>query len=876
MLIVTRFHGSRLDFISGWFILQFRKQLDFDGGELVFLETGMKQDMLMRRFAAILGLSSIAILGLISLPAEESLVNQEQRAEPRLKSWQQHLAMKAASPFKDLAWRSVGPSFQGGRISAIASDPANPCGFYVAAGSGNLWKTANCGTTWWPIFDAESTFAIGALAVSESKPEILWVGSGEELLARSSYAGTGVFKSTDGGKSWENMGLEDTQHIARVVIDPHNPDIVYVAALGHEYTDNQERGLFKTTDGGRNWQKILYPNERTGVVDVVVDPENSRILYAATWERDRKAWTNIESGEGSGIYRTADGGLTWKRLTNGFPVGPHVGRIGLAVGKTDSTMIYALLDNQAPRPEKTSQKSAQGELSIPGLEKMSDREFLALDPKGLASFLDKTHVPREYTADVIRERVKNRELTPRALAQYIVNLYLGRGLHVTDVIGGEIYRSGNRGESWRKVNEAYLEGFFDTYGYSFADIRISPDDPQSIYVLGISLFSSTNGGRTFKPLGGRNVHADCHDLWVDPKKPDRLLLGTDGGLNISHDRGKTWQKINNLPIGEFYSISLDAGRPYKIYGGLQDNGTVFGPSNFTPQPGLQDPWRQLAGGDGFFVFPDPADPKTVYYELQFGRVVRRDLPKGSATDIRPQVKIGEAPLRCNWMTPYLISKHNPSVLYYAANKLFKSYDRGDNWHCISPDLTTDPGPEERGDVPFGTITTIAESALKPGLIYVGTDDGLVQYTGDDGITWRKINPGLPKKWVSRIVASQHEEGTVFVSLTGSREDDFGKYLYLSTDFGRSWLSIASNLPSEPINVIREDPEGKKVLYLGTDLGVYVSLNRGKSWISLCNNLPTTPVHDLAVHPRERELVAGTHGRSVYVLDISSIPARSRD
>jgi len=836
----------------------------------------MKHDSHIRRFAAILGVSSVAILGLISILAERSPVNQEHRVESRLKSWQEHLALKAASPLKDLTWRSVGPSFQGGRISAIASDPANPYGFYVAAGSGNLWKTANNGTTWQPIFDAESTFAIGALAVSESKPEILWVGSGEELLAHSSYAGTGVFKSADGGKSWENMGLEDTQHIARVVIDPHNPDILYVAALGHEYTYNQERGLFKTTDGGKNWQKILYLNERTGVVDVVIDPEDSRILYAASWERDRKAWANIESGEGSGIYRTADGGLTWKRLTNGFPVGPHVGRIGLAVAKTDPNTIYALLDNQAPWPEKSVQKSTESGLSISGLEKMSDQEFLAIDPKRLASFLDTTHLPREYTADVVRERIKNRELTPRALAQYIVNLYLDRRLHVTHVIGGEVYRSDNRGERWRKVNEDFLEGFFDTYGYSFADIRISPVDPQSIYVLGIRLLSSTNGGQTFKPLGGRNVHADCHDLWVDPKKPDRLLLGTDGGLNISYDRGKTWQQINNLPIGEFYSISLDAGRPYKIYGGLQDNGIVFGPSNFAPQPGVQDPWRQLAGGDGFFVFPDPADPETVYYEFQFGRVFRRDLGKGSAKDIMPQVKLGEAPLRCNWMTPYLISKHNPFVLYYGANKLFKSSDRGDRWHCISPDLTTSPGPEKQGDVPFGTITTIAESALKPGLIYVGTDDGLVQYTADDGITWRKINSGLPPKWVSRVVASQYEEGTVFVSLTGSREDDFGKYLYLSTDFGRSWISIASNLPSEPINVIREDPTIKNIFYLGTDLGVYVSLDRGKSWISLCNNLPTTPFHDLAVYPGGHELVAGTHGRSVYVLDISSILARGGD
>jgi photosystem II stability/assembly factor-like uncharacterized protein len=825
-----------------------------------------------KRCFSILFFIVVYILNLNFLFPFQKEVSRATSEESRLKSWEYHQKMKNDSIFKNLKWREVGPQFQGGRISSIAAPPGDTFTIYVAAGAGNLWKTTNNGTTWEPIFDKESTFAIGDIAVSKSNPSIVWVGSGEELMARSSYAGTGVFKSIDGGKTWQNMGLNDSHHIGRIVIDPKNPDIVYIAALGHMFTYNKERGLFKTTDGGKTWEKVLYISDKAGVVEVVMDPSDNKTLYAASWERDRKPWINVQSGEGSAIYKTTDAGLTWKKLTTGFPAGKHVGRIGLSISVSNPNVVYALLDNHALRskePEKVEQESATS-LTIPKLEKMTSEEFLKIDLKILAAFLKEMRVPLEYTPAVILEMVQNRKLTPKSFAQYLLDLWPDRKQQFIDVIGAEIYRSDNRGETWRKVNEYYLEQFFKNYGYAFCDIRVSPDNENKIYVLGVRLLTSNDGGKTYTHISGKNVHADIHDLWIDPLNSDRLLLGTDGGLSFSYDRGKTWQKINNLPIGEFYAVSVDMDTPYKIYGGLQDNGVLYGPSDQEREFAVDDPWKRISGGDGFFVWVDPNESNTVYYGLQFGSFYRKNLKDESAKYLTPQAKIGESPLRYNWMTPFLISPYNPFILYYGANKLYKSLNRGDSWVCISPDLSTNPGPEKQGDIPYGTITTISESPLKPGLIYVGTDDGNVHITQNNGVNWTKISDNLPDKWISRVVASKYEEGTVFIALTGFREDDFEKYLYMSTDYGKTWVSICGNLPSESINVIREDPKKKNILYVGTDLGIYVSLDRGGKWHSLCGNLPTTPVHDLVIHPRENELVIGTHGRSVFVLDVEFI------
>ncbi len=722
----------------------------------------------------------------------------------RMKSWEHHLKLRQESRFKDLKWRQPGPAFQGGRIESIACPSGYTSTIYVGVGSGNLWKSDNNGTTWEPIFENESTFAVGAVAVAESDPDTVWVGTGEVLMARSSYAGTGVFKSTNAGKSWRNMGLHDTFHIARVLIDPADPDIVYVAAIGHNYTYNKQRGLFKTINGGKTWENILYVSDKVGCVEIVMDPDTNRTLYAVMWERDRKAWNNVEAGPGSGVYKSTNAGASWELLGGGLPQGEHIGRIGIAVAPSNPDVVYALVDNQARRSDNRGN------------------------------------------------------------------------------IGGQVFRSDNKGKIWRKVHDTPLPA---RVGYDFCLIRVSPDNEDQIYVLGNYLLTSNNGGKSYvrnqgmvvnlRPHGSQVLHLDHHDMWIDPLNPDRLILGTDGGLYMSYDRGLTWLRLNNMPIAEVYAVEVDMAEPYNIYIGTQDNAAIYGPSDYVLMNGLVEPWKHVyldpwGGGDSYFTPADPTDRNIVYYEHQFGDLRRKNIKDGSTKSIRPRVPKGEPPLRHNWMTPVVISHHNPFTLYYGAHKVFKSINRGDNWTCISPDLTTKPGPERQGDVPYGTITVISESPIRAGLIYVGTDDGNVQITHDDGTSWSEIGDELPDKWVSRVAASEHEPGTVYVSFTGYRQDDFEKYLYMSEDFGKTWEPIAGNLPSEPINVITEDHRDKDILYVGTDLGVYTTLDRGERWISLCNGLPTTAVHDLTVHPRENELVIGTHGRSVYILDVNDI------
>jgi len=722
-------------------------------------------------------------------------------AAARLASWDRHAALAAESPFRSLSWRAVGPKFSGGRIETIDAVPGDPGAIYIGFGSGNVWKTENGGLTWRPIFERESTFTIGALAVSRSRPGLLWVGTGESLMARSSFAGTGVFKSTDDGRTWTNTGLADTHHIGRVLLDPGNPDVVYVAALGHQYTFNAERGLFKTTDGGATWTKSLFVSDRVGVVDAVMDPSDSRILYAAAWERDRKAWRTVGSGPGSGIYRTTDAGGHWTKLGAGLP-GPELGKIGLAVSGSNPSVVYAAVDNPAPDPK---------------------------DPK------KKT--------------------------------------------GWEIYRSPDKGETWAKANREPVPS-------AFGDIQVSPEDENRLYVLGVDVWASADGGGTFARMGGtvvhlephptRALHLDQHDLWIDPRDPARLLLGNDGGLYISRDRGLTWLHVNNLPAGEFYAISVDDGAPYRIFGGTQDNAALFGPGDRRLEDGIPDGWRNVwidlwGGGDSYYTAGDPVDPDIIYYEQQFGGFKRKSMATGVSRNIQPRAGKDEPALRYNWMSPFLVSRHNPLTLYFGANRLFKSLDRGDHWRAVSPDLTTGPGKDRQGDVPYGTITTLSESPLRPGLLYVGTDDGNIQVTRDDGVTWTRIRAGLPDKWVSRVEASARAEGTVYAALTGYREDDFGAYLFKSADYGATWTSIAGNLPAESVNVVREDPQVKDLLYAGTDQGgVFASRDAGASWVSLCADLPTCAVHDIAVASAAGELVIGTHGRSCFVLDIDPV------
>jgi len=756
----------------------------------------------------------LALLG-AHLPAS-ALIAQPTTPAERLRAWEQHQRMEAESPFRDMEWRAVGPMQAGARVEAIAVPAGSRNTIFVGIGSGNLWKTENNGISWTPIFEKESSFSIGDVAVAPSDPEVVWVGTGETQPRHSgySYSGTGVFRSTDAGATWRNMGLHDTHHIGKVLIHPTDPNVVFVAALGHFWSSNRERGVFRTTDGGESWDHVLSINDHTGVVDLVMDPSDPNTLYAAAW--DAVSGRPVEAGNDSGIFRTTDGGETWQKLTGGLPDGP-LGRSGLDVAPGAPDVVYAFVDNWGPST-------------------VEDRE----------------------------------------------------------IVGGEVYRSDDGGDTWRKVNQEDLYPVYGVYGWKFADIRVSPKNPDELFILGNRAFRSMDGGRTFSRIGekilrmhdtrGVIMHLDHHEIWIDTLDPDRILLGNDGGLYQSWDRGDTWLHINNIPAAEFYSISLDDSRPYRIFGGTQDNAALYGPSHIPIGDQVWDPWEnvyldQWTGGDSFDTYLDPTDPTQVYYEHQHGAMRRMDISQdsvltGAARSIRPRFgdrrQRGEADAwRSGWYTPFIISHYDPSTLYVGGNRLLVSRDRGETWEPVSPDLS-DPAGGSRAVVPLGTITMIGESHLTPGLIYVGTEGGSLWRTRNEGEDWERIGSDLPGKWVSRVVASVHEPGRVFLSQTGFREDDFSTYLARSEDFGVSWTSIAGNLPAESVNVIQEDPENPDILYVGTDMGAYVSGDGGNAWYSLSAQLPTTPVHDLDVHPKAGELVIGTHGRSAFVLELAPV------
>ncbi len=749
-----------------------------------------------------------AMLGGSTHGLQATLAPQATGPEARMEAWRDHVHLDETSPFRGMRWRPVGPKKAGARIEAIAAPPGVTGTIYVGVGSGNVWKTENNGITWTPIFEHESTFSMGDIAVSSSDPNVVWVGTGETQPRHSgySYAGTGVFRSTDGGRTWHDMGLHDTQHIGKVIIDPRDPDVVYVGAIGHFRSPNAQRGVFKTTDGGETWKKVLYVSDHTGVVDMAMDPADPNTLYAWAWQ--------LVSGPESGLYKTTDGGTTWRHIENGLPAGP-MGRAGLDVALSDPNVVYAFIDNEAPGND-------------------------------------------------------------------------GR-----DIVGGEVYRSDDKGETWHKANQDDLYPAFGIYGWKFCDVRVSPDDANEIYILGNRGYHSTDGGRTYQEFGqeilrvhdtrGKVLHLDQHEIWIDPTNPSRVLLGNDGGLFMSYDRARSWLHLNDIPAAEFYFVATDSRTPFRIYGGTQDNAALYGPSDARLEDATDDPWHHVyldpwTGGDSFVTLPDPTNPDIVYYEHQNGAMRRMDL-KGSSVvsggpstvDIAPRAPKGEPAWRFGWYTPFIISRFDPRTLYAGGNKLLKSLDRGDHWFPVSPDLS-DPAQGEWGAVPYGTITMISESRFHQGLLYVGTEGGDVWRTRDDGASWTEVSSGLPHKWVSRVLASEHEAGTVYAAFTGYREDDFSAYLYASSDFGHTWRSIAANLPDESINVIAEDPVDADILYVGTDGGVYVSLDRGGSWQSLSATLPTTPVHDLTVQARDRELVAGTHGRSVWILDVAPLEA----
>jgi len=793
-------------------------------------------------------------------------------AKARLAAFETRKGLKDASLVGNVPFRNVGPTVMSGRVVDIEANPDDPVIFYVAYASGGLWKTTNNGQSFTPLFDGEAVMTLGDIAVDWAHGEVLWAGTGENNSSRSSYAGAGVYKSMDGGMTWQHRGLAETHRIGRILVHPEDPNTVWVAALGALYSPNPERGVYKTTDGGRTWRKTLVVNDRTGAVDLILDPANPSILYASMWHRERRAWNFVESGEGSGLYKSTDGGDSWTLLSttgSGFPTGDGVGRIGLALYPGNPNRLYALLDNQDRRPEAEDDED-QPALTRDRLRTMTASAFLALDDEDLETFLRDNGFPQQYTAEKVTQMVRAGEIQPVALVEYLEDA--NQQLFDTPVIGAEVYWSEDGGRTWARTHEDYLDGVYSSYGYYFGEIRVAPETPDRLYILGVPILMSEDAGKTWRSIGGPHVHSDHQALWVDPNRPHHLINGNDGGLNISYDDGAHWVKANTPAVGQFYAVAVDNAEPYNVYGGLQDNGVWYGPSTY--EAGARwyasgdYPYDGIAGGDGMQVEVDTRTNTTVYTGSQFGFYGRYDTHTGDRTSIRPRHDLGERPLRFNWQVPIHLSRHNQDILYYGANRLYRSMNRGEDMIALSDDLTKGG---QAGDVPFGTLTTIDESPLRFGLLYTGSDDGYVHVTRDGGVAWQRISDKLPQNlWVSRVEASNHAESRVYVALNGYRSDHFDAYLYRSDDYGQTWRRIGTDLPAEPVNVVLEDPVNENLLYVGTDHGLYVSLDGGRSFMAMYQDLPSVAVHDLVIQAREKELVVGTHGRSIYLADVAHV------
>lgn len=778
-------------------------------------------------------------------------------------SIKQRAKLRNNSAFKNYPVRNVGPVVMSGRVSDIAVHPENSRIFYVGYGSGGVFKTENSGNTMTPIFDHQDALGIGDIAISSANHDIIWVGTGENNSSRSTYAGAGVFKSMDAGKTWNFVGLRNIHHTGRIITHPTDENIAWVAAVGPLYSYSSDRGVYKTIDGGKSWNKSLFVNDSTGVIDLVIHPEDPNILWASTWEKDRKAWNFKEGGNGSSIYKSTDGGNNWEKSVKGLPQGDFVGRIGLDVSISNPDVLYAIVDNQYETKEEKSSNDNDN-LTQTSFIEMSSKKFEALDDKKLETFLRRNRFPAKYTAQKVKADVKSGEYKPKALGEFLGDA--NAALFNSSLLEMEVYRSNDSGENWERTHDFRIPGVYNTYGYYFGEIRVDPTDENIIYGLGVPFVKSIDGGKTWTIKANNDpVHADQQALWIDPADSEHLLLGNDGGLYESHDGGENFIHHNSEAVGQFYTVSVDMEEPYNIYGGLQDNGTFFGPSTSTPN--RNRPWERLFGGDGMHVFANPQNSDIVYVGFQYGNYFRLDRNKGTTDGITPKHEVGEPRYRYNWNTPVNLSHHNPDVVYFGSQKLNRSLNRGETWTAISPDLTND---HPNGDVPYSTISTIGESPLDFNQIWIGTDDGNIQLTTDGGATWSNVTGSIPKDlWVSEVHASVYDKATAYVSLNGYRFDDFKTYLYKTTDFGKTWTSIKGNLPNEVANVIVQDPEVPTILYAGLDHGTYASFNDGDEWHYL-SQLPNVASYDMVVHPRELELVIGTHGRSIWIADLKPL------
>jgi len=702
----------------------------------------------------------------------------------------------SSKAFNGLKFRGIGPAFTSGRIGDIAMHPQNHSIYFVVASSGGVWKTINSGTTWQPVFDAQGSYSIGCVMIDPNNPLVVWVGSGENNSQRSVSYGDGVYKSLDGGKTWKNMGLKNSEHIAKIVVDPRNSNVVYVAAQGPLWNDGGDRGLYKTTDGGQTWNRILHVSDKTGITDLVYDPRHPDVLIAASYQRRRHVWTLIDGGPESGIHKSTDAGATWRQIKNGLP-NDDIGRIGLAISPANPNFVYAIVE-------------------------------AANDSSGF-------------------------------------------------------FRSVDLGENWEKRSR-YVSGSPQYY----QEIVCDPKEVGRVYSLDTWLMVTEDGGKTFRQLGEKYKHVDNHALWVDPENTDYLLAGCDGGVYESFDRGATWHFKANLSITQFYRVSVDNTFPfYNVYGGTQDNFSLGGPSRTISMHGITNAdWFVTLGGDGFETAIDPKDPNIVYAQLQHGVLVRFDKKSGERIALQPQPGKGEEGLRWNWDSPLIISPHSNTRLYFAANKLFRSDDRGNTWRAVSPDLTRrldrnqlkvmgkiwriSAVAKNASTSFYGNIVALSESPLQEGLIYVGTDDGLIQVTSDGGATWQKYEKflGVPEMtYVSRLEASQHDASTVYAAFDHHKNGDYKPYVFKSKDRGKTWEAIASNLPERgTVYALVEDHVKPELLFAGTEFGVFFTIDGGKKWVQLKGGLPIIQARDLAIQPRENDLAVATFGRGFYILD----------
>jgi photosystem II stability/assembly factor-like uncharacterized protein len=775
--------------------------------------------MIGRRWSGILALALLLAPPLSAQPRE--VVNRS--GDPLLTTFQ---------------WREIGPIGQGGRVNDIAVVERDPRTFYIAFAGGGLFRTTNNGVTFEDVFGTYGSASVGAVAVSQSNPDVIYVGTGEANNRQSSTYGDGVYRSEDGARTFSHVGLRETLSIARIVVHPTNPDIVWVAAAGALFGGNSERGVYKSVNGGREWKRVLYDSEHAGATELVIDPANPDLLFAALYQRQRTSFGFASGGPGSGIFRSDDGGETWTRVTgNGLPNGT-MGRIALDFARSNPDVMYAQIEVAPDRePRATVTQVSQGQDPPP-------------DPQSSG-----------------------------------------------------VWRSSDRGRTWQFMSNNNVRPMY------FSILRVDPTNPDIVYTGGVQAYKSVDGGRTWQTLRGFG-HVDHHAIWINPRDGNHVMLGNDGSIDVSYDQAGTWESLRTWSVGQPYHASVDMQRPYNVCTGLQDNGSWCGPSSLRTGPILAQDWFRVGGGDGFYTAVDPTDPNIIYWESQNGNINRINLRDGSGGSIRPRAPTNQNPatnivpapevgtqIRWNWNTPFILSPHNPSVVYAGGNRLFKSYDRGATW-VMSPDLTKQIDRSTRSimglrlDLPtcsrntrgrecvlsrndgvgtYGTIVSVAESPIVPGIIWVGTDDGNVQVSRDGGATWTEVGRNIPggtkEHYVSRVEASHHDAGAAYASIDGHRSNDMKPYVYVTRDFGRSWQSIAGDLPQfGNVNTVRQDPLNPRLLYAGTEFGFFVSVDEGASWKRLMNNLAVVRIDDVLVHPRENDLVLATHGRGVAIMD----------